>query len=185
MSRYDDTLDCIDPEKVARIDIVDSLDFTDKEREFLSTKFNLAEEWGYRSDRGNHELFEEKSRDCRQLQFYSDLVFRGLQQQELFSSDMNLVKNAASTSVEKCGDSASVLLQQYFANPNVAASFRELADYMLHDGNTKVFAAIVVAARALMCIANGSFKQAQIHMVLLSESIFPVEESSSEDDDNW
>lgn len=186
MSRFDEKhLDCIDPTSFARIDIIDSLDFTEKEQDFLRGKRHLARIWGYRSNHGRHERFEEKSLECRSFQFYSDLVFRALQQQELFSSDLDLVKNAASTSLKECGETASQLMRAYLAEPTVASSFLDLADQILHDGNTKAFAAIVVAARALICIANGSFRQAQSHMVLLSQSIFGSNDDDEDESDDW
>lgn len=153
---------------------IDGLGFIDaelqkEERDALVRLYDkgVSNAWGYEANRAAHTNFEKRThKDMRWLQQYTDPFFRSVQQvgggkkhKRVEESDIRLLLDAAK---KPMGKKESKLLQQYFvANPPVLKRFMKFAFLTRLDDATVGFAAVVVAARAILFIACGKFTEAQ------------------------
>jgi len=176
-AREASTLECAD---VVNVSIVLSDTFSSYEQKIWAGLAPLNRRWGYRTGKqGEHEYFESRTFDtCRMLQEYSDAVFRTISQGALPLSDIKQKVNFASSvqlddipADPNCAVTSQELMQEFFNDPDTLERFLQLADQTLTDRSTLPFVTMVIAARALLCIAKGNFKRAKTHMQLLNRSL--------------
>lgn len=137
----------------------------------------LYQRWGYRTGKNqSHQRFEKDSHDCcRLLQEYSDLVFRHLQQvnqwQETQLPEYDVLKKVQVAQEVDWADypevaaASTALLLNYFSDEATLNLFIDLTQQDLWDeAHSAAYSLIVVAARAIMCLAAAEYSGAVQHL---------------------
>jgi hypothetical protein len=152
-------------------------DFTEDELDFLVNEDMrlLALRWGYWADTvvddegrwREHAFYEKETKEFRGLQYYTDIVFRVLQQlnedlQFHFHWDIQqMIEQAEDLSIgysrEQLEKIQGLLQRFYHANE---ATWRELESYKLQGGESKAMTALITAAQSIGLMREGKFGKA-------------------------
>jgi hypothetical protein len=150
-----------------------STKLTQIELKFVKTLGMLSNVWGYRTaPDGDHERYENKTHHSglRALQYYTDPLFRNIQQIVDWNKSTVLPHDAykmfeGQVNLRTMFDTARLssmltLLHDYIREPGIENVLMSAARYSLSKNNSLAFSAIILSIRSLLLLATSEFKAA-------------------------
>lgn len=157
-------------------------------REEINAILPLYRDWGYRTNNGRHERYEEESHSVRIVQYYTDGVMRNLQQidRDFTWIDTNPYRPVI-IDTEELQHAAQSLIERFFSeNPERLKLATKFAQHTLTKEDNIGFACMVCCMRSMLCVYRGDFSGAES----ISDAWFTRQKAlyspyESDTDDDW